>query len=351
MVPPVDRTRRPAPAGQGQEYRPGSKRGPSTVVPRTVRRWSRRIGPYPAGSGTVPRAMACPCRSRTALRTRLRALHGSAVPGPPPGGPARTPRRARDGARPGHAREAARRSRRATAFACTRTTSPIVAAQGDGFDALAGRLADAALAFARAHGYHLPGRPSVALVADPAIERGVDRGGRRRLVGAARPDAPAAPGRSGPAPGAGPGHAGRRRTADRRRPPASPMSASRRRRARPADQPVLPAVPAAAARRPGGIRGDGTQTLVFRRPAPAPTRAVLRVIGRDGAERTIEVDGTPLTLGRATDNGLVLADVRVSRHHARLQARRGTLVFTDLGSTNGSRRQRRAGGRVRAGHG
>ncbi len=48
-----------------------------------------------------------------------------------------------------------------------------LAAQGDGFDALAGRLADAALAFARVHGYHLPGRPSVALVADPAIERGV----------------------------------------------------------------------------------------------------------------------------------------------------------------------------------
>ena len=49
------------------------------------------------------------------------------------------------------------------------------------------------------------------------------------------------------------------------------------------------------------------------------------------------MDGSPLTLGRASDNGLVLGDARVSRHHARLQARRGTLVFTDLGSTNGSR--------------
>ena len=104
----------------------------------------------------------------------------------------------------------------------------------------------------------------------------------------------------------------------------------------PADQPLLPAAPAAVPGS-GSIRGDGTQTLVFRRPAPAPTHAVLRVVGRDGAERTIEVDGSPLTLGRATDNGLVIADVRVSRHHARLQARRGTLVFTDLGSTNGSR--------------
>jgi hypothetical protein len=90
-------------------------------------------------------------------------------------------------------------------------------------------------------------------------------------------------------------------------------------------------------RRGGSIRGDGTETLVFRRPAPVPTRARIRVVGRDGAERVIEVDGTPLTVGRGTDNGLVLADARVSRRHARIQARRGALVFTDLGSTNGSR--------------
>src|SRR6185369_16955043 len=87
----------------------------------------------------------------------------------------------------------------------------------------------------------------------------------------------------------------------------------------------------------GGIRGDGTETMVFRRPAPVPVHARLRLVSRDGVERVVEVDGTPLTLGRATDNRLVLADARVSRHHARLQTRRGTLVFTDLGSTNGSR--------------
>ncbi|MEI7745264.1 MAG: FHA domain-containing protein, partial [Chloroflexota bacterium] len=87
----------------------------------------------------------------------------------------------------------------------------------------------------------------------------------------------------------------------------------------------------------GGIRGDGTATLVFRRPAPETARALLRVTARDGTERTIHVDGSPLTIGRAPDNVLVLADGRVSRHHGRLQARRGTLVFTDLSSTNGSR--------------
>src|SRR3954453_7251774 len=45
-------------------------------------------------------------------------------------------------------------------------------ARADGAEALAGRLADAALGFARAHAYHLPGRPTVSLVADPAVDRG-----------------------------------------------------------------------------------------------------------------------------------------------------------------------------------
>jgi hypothetical protein len=206
-----------------------------------------------------------------------------------------------------------------------------VAAGADGFEALAGRLADAALAFARAHDYHLPGRPSVALVADPAVERGVIE-----VDAVASPvrvaDAPSAQGvRPAPMPVPDmPVVVSRTAVEAERRGEIEAAAAV------PVVAPALPGDPAAEPW-PGGIRGDGTQTLVFRRPAPAPTRAVLRVFVRDGTERTIEVDGTPLTLGRATDNALVIADARVSRHHARLQARRGTLVFTDLGSTNGSR--------------
>ena len=49
------------------------------------------------------------------------------------------------------------------------------------------------------------------------------------------------------------------------------------------------------------------------------------------------LDGGPVTIGRATDNALVLRDARVSRYHGRLQARSGALVYSDLGSTNGSR--------------
>jgi pSer/pThr/pTyr-binding forkhead associated (FHA) protein len=55
-----------------------------------------------------------------------------------------------------------------------------------------------------------------------------------------------------------------------------------------------------------------------------------------GAPRRIVADGG-LTIGRAETNGLVLADGRASRHHARLVARDGLLILTDLDSTNGTR--------------
>lgn len=168
--------------------------------------------------------------------------------------------------------------------------------------ALASRLADAALVFARAHAYHLPARPVVVLVSDASLARGqveVDAGPVQPA-----PVAESVPAAIGPV-----------------GPPAVDAAP---------DAPPL--VPAAE-----GIRGDGTQTAVFRRPAPPVARALIRVCAPDGTERTIEVDGTPVGIGRAGDNGVVLLDGRVSRRHGRLQARRGTLVYTDVGSTNGSR--------------
>jgi len=82
---------------------------------------------------------------------------------------------------------------------------------------------------------------------------------------------------------------------------------------------------------------DPTRTLVYRKPIVDAPKALLREIRANGAERAITVEGAVLTIGRGTDNGLVLDDARVSRHHGRLQARRGTLVYTDTGSTNGTR--------------
>ncbi len=77
--------------------------------------------------------------------------------------------------------------------------------------------------------------------------------------------------------------------------------------------------------------------MVFTVPRPSAPSARLRVIPADGPEQLIDFDGTGLTIGRASDNDVVLGDTRVSRHHARISGRRGTLVYADLGSTNGSR--------------
>ena len=86
----------------------------------------------------------------------------------------------------------------------------------------------------------------------------------------------------------------------------------------------------------GGI-GVRSETMVFTVPRPSAPAARLRVITNDGQELVHEFDGSGLTIGRAADNDLVVSDSRVSRHHARIAGRRGTLVYADLGSTNGSR--------------
>jgi adenylate cyclase len=54
-----------------------------------------------------------------------------------------------------------------------------------------------------------------------------------------------------------------------------------------------------------------------------------------GEERVVPLSGTRLTLGRGTDNDVVLADVSVSRHHAELRATAGRWTVHDLRSTNG----------------
>jgi pSer/pThr/pTyr-binding forkhead associated (FHA) protein len=159
---------------------------------------------------------------------------------------------------------------------------------GDFSVSLAAELADGALAFARSHRYSLVDRPRVDLVSDPQVPLG-----EVRVVA---------------------------RFAD-------PDPASR----------LPPGEPAAD---DGGEKegtAQPTRTMVFEVPVVAGPVARLREIRPDGTQREVEVDGALLTIGRGSDNGLVIHDSRISRHHARLQARRGTLILTDLGSTNGLR--------------
>jgi hypothetical protein len=152
---------------------------------------------------------------------------------------------------------------------------------------LAADLADAALGFARGHGYTLADRPTVALIADSTVDAG---------------DVRVAAGTDSTA------------------------------RARPSEK----------AREPGTADPDAgappriDHTAVFVVPAVESPRATLREIRPDGSSQSFVVDGRPMTIGRGADNALVLQDSRASRHHARIYGRQGALLLADLGSTNGS---------------
>jgi hypothetical protein len=158
---------------------------------------------------------------------------------------------------------------------------------GDMTASLASELADGALVFARARRYTLVDRPRVTLFADPSVERADIRVTARF---------------------------------------ADPIAGSH--------GPASPVEPGSEAGPSVAVHGD---TMVFTVPRPTAPMARLRVVDRDGVEEVHEFDGSGLTIGRAADNDLVLPDGRVSRHHARIAGRRGTLVYADLGSTNGSR--------------
>ena len=82
---------------------------------------------------------------------------------------------------------------------------------------------------------------------------------------------------------------------------------------------------------------QNTSTSVFQAPIVRSRQATLDVLEPSGRRRTFVSSGVPVTIGRGADNGLHLVDDGVSRHHARLQARGGMLILSDLGSTNGTR--------------
>lgn len=141
-------------------------------------------------------------------------------------------------------------------------------------DELAADLASGALSFARGHGYALRDRPRVTLQPDPAVR---------------------------------PGEVQVQAT-------VSPVEEAR-----------------------VGDRGVDAGTRVFEVPVVRAPEVVLRVREPKGAPRRVPLTGAPIRIGRASDCELVLNDSRVSRRHARLTARDGVLVLTDLGSTNGTR--------------
>lgn len=136
-------------------------------------------------------------------------------------------------------------------------------------------LASSALAFARTHGYAVAARPRVAIVADRALSAGdIEVEARFSSLGTG--------------------------------------------------QDV------------GGREGDLAQTQAFMIPTIQSPQVTLSIVEPGRPARTLVADGRAVLIGRGSECGIVLADQRASREHARLQARDGVLVLTDLGSTNGT---------------
>jgi hypothetical protein len=153
-------------------------------------------------------------------------------------------------------------------------------------DELATSLADEALSFARAHHYSLSDRPRVDLVADPTVQR-ADIRVDARVEGPPADESPPGSGRDAETATAG--------------------------------------------------ANDPDDTAVFMLPQATLPRAYLEVTDPDGGIRSVDIGSGGLTIGRAEDNDLIARDGRVSRHHGRIVGRRGTMIYLDLGSTNGSK--------------
>jgi FHA domain-containing protein len=88
---------------------------------------------------------------------------------------------------------------------------------------------------------------------------------------------------------------------------------------------------------PKGDLPPDAGTRVFEIPVVRAPDVVIEVREPNRPARSVPASGAPIRIGRGPECELVLRDSRVSRRHARLAARDGVLVLTDLGSTNGTR--------------
>lgn len=163
--------------------------------------------------------------------------------------------------------------------------------------ALTRDLAEGVRVYARAHQYILDARPTVEVIGANAVATGDVRVYADRALAPTR-NAPTTPPEPARAPGNG-------------------------------DADDVPEIDSDAAIVPGA-------TAVFAAPRPNTPRAQLAVRTPGQPVSRLNVRVGTIRLGRALDNEIVLADEKVSRRHGQINIRLGMLVYTDLGSTNGS---------------
>jgi pSer/pThr/pTyr-binding forkhead associated (FHA) protein len=83
-------------------------------------------------------------------------------------------------------------------------------------------------------------------------------------------------------------------------------------------------------------------TMVFARPghevaAPDSAQRAYLLVMTDGAPPVqFDLGGALISIGRASDNDVIVDDGLVSRHHCQLKLQHGAYSFADLGSRNGS---------------
>ena len=113
---------------------------------------------------------------------------------------------------------------------------------------------------------------------------------------------------------------------DHESPPAPPA----------APEPVEPDVPPAPVDLPPPVVTPAPEPLTISdAPEPTPARAALgAIVQRDGTRHP--VGNTPLTMGRATSNGVQISDGQASRQHSEIRYENGRHHVVDLNSTNGT---------------
>ena len=99
----------------------------------------------------------------------------------------------------------------------------------------------------------------------------------------------------------------------------------------------VPPVATSAVAAPLAAGPSPAQTVLYERPPAVAARYALRGPGVDA-----EISGAVIVIGRSRRSDVVLEDPNVSRQHAEVRLTGGQAVLRDLGSTNGTRVNRRA---------
>jgi pSer/pThr/pTyr-binding forkhead associated (FHA) protein len=82
--------------------------------------------------------------------------------------------------------------------------------------------------------------------------------------------------------------------------------------------------------------GEDRRTLVMGSVAAAPLAVSLTVRSGPDTGARFAVEASPIYIGRAPDNGIVVNDPATSRRHARFERRGRDFLVVDLGSSNGT---------------